>query len=124
MNLSNTEAEQRKICDSFGADFLGYPPASLIGASPNIKTGEEPINGLRYFPEGNTNGWYIYAGETLPPDKEFFKPIHFEHLTNWYTPAIKYLGLPPGWRFLITASGYEDVWFDPTLLQSQGRDIF
>jgi hypothetical protein len=27
----------------------------------------------------------------------------------------KYLGLAPGWRFLI-APGYEDVWFDEILL--------
>jgi hypothetical protein len=26
-----------------------------------------------------------------------------------------YLALPPGWRFLL-APGYEDVWYDPTLL--------
>jgi hypothetical protein len=28
-------------------------------------------------------------------------------------PDVAYLMLPPGWGFVI-ASGYEEVWFDPT----------
>jgi hypothetical protein len=28
---------------------------------------------------------------------------------------VKYFGLEPGWRFLL-APGYEDVWYDATLL--------
>lgn len=33
----------------------------------------------------------------------------------------KYLGLPPGWRFLI-APGYEDIWFDEALLSIDDID--
>jgi hypothetical protein len=34
----------------------------------------------------------------------------------------RYLGLAPGWRFLIGEDGYEDVWFDPDLLQ-RGHEL-
>jgi hypothetical protein len=37
------------------------------------------------------------------------------HLGDWCPTAIPYLGLPPGWRFLI-ASDHEEVWFDESLL--------
>lgn len=74
-----------------------------------------PINGLRHPPEGDTTGWYIWAGEELSTATDFFVPLHVVHLDEWCPGAIPYLGLPPGWRFLI-ADGYEDVWFDPSLL--------
>ena len=74
-----------------------------------------PINGLRHPPEGDTTGWYIWAGENLSADADFFVPLCVVHLDEWCPEAIPYLGLPPGWRFLI-ADGHEDVWFDPSLL--------
>ena len=45
----------------------------------------------------------------------FFVPLHVVHLDEWCPEVKKYLGLPPGWRFLI-AEGHEDVWFDESLL--------
>ncbi|WP_422652960.1 immunity protein Imm33 domain-containing protein [Archangium sp.] len=39
------------------------------------------------------------------------------HLADWCPLALKFLGLPPGWRFLV-AEGHEDVWEDPTLLDT------
>jgi len=74
-----------------------------------------PINGLRHFHEGNTTGWYIWAGE-FSDAPDFFKPMHLFHLQEYYPELLKYLGLPPGNRFLIDNKGYEDVWFDEGLL--------
>lgn len=56
------------------------------------------------------------AGEILSKAPDFFVPLHIGHLKDWYPSVLKYLGLPPGWRFLI-APGYEDVWFDAGLLE-------
>lgn len=75
-----------------------------------------PINGLRHPPEGDTTGWYIYAGESLSDEPDFFKPLHVKHLDEWCPQVKKYLGLAPGWRFLI-AGDYEDIWYDESLLQ-------
>src|SRR6266567_6634911 len=63
-----------------------------------------------------TSGWYIWAGEQLSDDPDFFVPLHVEHLAMSCPAAIPYLALPPGWRFLV-APGYEDVWPDQSLLQ-------
>jgi len=38
-----------------------------------------------------------------------------EHLPEYLPEALRYLDLPPGYRFQIDRSGYEDVWFDPVL---------
>lgn len=38
---------------------------------------------------------------------------------EWRPQALRYLGLPPGWRFLVAAA-YEDIWFDPALLAPDG----
>ena len=86
-----------------------------VGIALNVREGLMPINGLRHPPEGDTTGWYIWAGEELSGEPGFFKPLHVEHLPNWYPEVQKYLGLPPGWRFLI-AGDYEDVWYDESLL--------
>jgi hypothetical protein len=75
----------------------------------------KPVNGLRRPPEGGTSGWYIWAGEEFSYDPDFFVPLHVHHLDDWCPHVVKYLALPPGYRFLI-ADGYEDVWEDVTLL--------
>jgi hypothetical protein len=73
-----------------------------------------PINGLRHEPEGDTTGWYIWAGEDLSDAPDFFRSLHVGHLTDWCPQVVPYLALPVGWRFLL-AFGYEDVWFDANL---------
>jgi hypothetical protein len=47
----------------------------------------------------------------------FFLPLHVTHLESRCPEIIKYLGLAPGWRFLV-APDYEDVWYDKALLHS------
>jgi hypothetical protein len=74
-----------------------------------------PRNGLRHPPEGDTTGWYIWAGDTLSDDADFFEPLHVRHLVERCPELLKFLGLPPGWRFLV-ASAHEDVWEDESLL--------
>jgi hypothetical protein len=109
------EELQREICQRFGATYCASPDTSKVGISLNVREGVTPIHGLRHPPEGDTTGWYIWAGEELSERPDFFKPLHVAHLDAWCPQIKKYLGLPPGWRFLI-AGDYEDVWFDENLL--------
>lgn len=108
--------EQRALCLRLGADFLPPDEQSTLGISPNVQTGIEPVNGLRHPPVGTTSGWYIWAGEVLEERDDFFVPLHLGHVENWRPGILKFLALPPGWRFLF-ASDYEDIWFDPALLE-------
>jgi hypothetical protein len=110
------ENQQLEVCKRFNADFMESPLNLKVGIASNIKEGLFPINGLRINPEGDTTGWYIWAGENLSDDEDFFQPTHVEHLDNWNPLIKKFLGLSPGWRFLVT-NDYEDVWFDEELLK-------
>ena len=110
-------SKQNEICLKYGADFLSAPFNFIIGVSLDTFEAElKPINGLRHRPAGTDNaGWYLWAGEYSAND-DFFKPLHINHLFEIYPEVIKYLGLAPGWRFLIGDNDYEDVWFDISLL--------
>ena len=108
-------SKQEAISARFGAEYVESPSHLKVGLDPQVRHGVTPLNGLRHRPEGDTTGWYIWAGETLSDDPGFFQPVHVSHLGEWCPAAIPYLGLPPGWRFLL-APGHEDVWYDATLL--------
>jgi hypothetical protein len=96
-----------------------------LGISQNFFSGKMPINGLRIpiKKDDTTCGWYLWAGETVSKDVDYFQPLHVHHLIEKYPPVLPYLGLPQGWRFLI-AGAYEDVWFDEETLKRylEGND--
>ncbi len=108
--------EQLATCRSHGVQCFPSPEGMKVGIAENVRAGAYPINGLRHPPKGDTTGWYIWAGEELSSAPDFFVPLHVEHLREWCPQVIPYLGLPPGWRFLI-APGYEDIWYDAELLE-------
>ncbi|KZN50869.1 immunity protein Imm33 domain-containing protein [Pseudoalteromonas luteoviolacea] len=117
MTSKTREKLQKELCNVYGSDFLAAPRELKVGISLNVREGIVPINGLRHPPVGDTTGWYIYAGEEMSIAPDFFQPLHVEHLSDWCPEVEKYLGLSPGWRFLI-AGDYEDVWYDETLLDT------
>ena len=94
---------------------MDAPEDLKAGIATNVACAAIPVNGLRHPPAGDTTGWYIWAGEELPHDPSFFTPVHVWHLKESRPDVLKYLALPPGWRFLI-AGEYEDVWYDASLL--------
>jgi hypothetical protein len=108
--------KQRTICERYGAPWLESPENLKVGVAANVRTGLRPLNGFRHAPEADTTGWYIWAGEELSENADFFVPLHVGHLSDWCPAVLPYLGLGPGWRFLID-KGYEDVWEDPSLLE-------
>jgi hypothetical protein len=112
---SDAEREQNLVCDRYGAGFVPAPGHLKVGISKNVREGILPINGLRHFPVGDTTGWYIWGGEEPGKEADFFLPLHVEHLRDWCPAALRFLGLPPGWRFLVSGT-YEDVWEDQSLL--------
>jgi len=111
----NRPSEQERLCKEYGVEFTPALPTMKVGIARNVREGLSPLNGLRHPPSADTTGWYIWAGETLSVEDDFFVPLHVSHLHEWRPEAVRFLGLPPGWRFLM-AKGHEDVWFDPNLL--------
>lgn len=114
--MNKFEKEQKQICDQFGVKFLAAPLFYKLGISDNVYETGIVVNGLRHLCVDDTTGWYIWGGEEFSDASDFFKPIHVEHLRDKCPNIIKFLGLPPGWRFLKSGE-YEDVWFDEKLLQ-------
>lgn len=103
-------------CARLGAEYLETSDTEILGVSETVLQGMLPINGLRHPPSGDTSGWFIWAGATLSDAPDFFKPLHASHIHEWCAQVEPFLGLAPGWRFLI-GDDYEDVWFDPELLK-------
>jgi len=110
--------DQQKICQKYSAEFSPVEMDSLIGISDNTNGVYMPINGLRHPQEGNTSGWYIWSGELLSKEDNFFKPKHTKHLIDRCPQILKFLALPPGYRFLVGENGYIDVWYDSSLLSA------
>ena len=65
---------QRELCNRFDVEPCAAPPDLKLGLARNVREGLQPINGLRHPPGGDTTGWYIWAGERLPDDPDFFEP--------------------------------------------------
>lgn len=108
--------KQKEICEKFSAEYQYCDLSLKVGISLSVKKGDSPIHGLRVKEENGTSGWYIWSGD-WSDEPDFFVPLHGEHLSEWADIVMPYLGLPKGWRFLITEE-YEDVWEDPALLES------
>src|SRR5438309_27349 len=102
------EEEQKKICNKYHVSFVSSPSELKIGIAKNIRENIYPLNGLRHKQENGTCGWYLWRGEELSQDPDFFEPIHVSHLADYCPEAIKYLVLPAGYRFLV-APNYENV---------------
>lgn len=113
--MDETTRAQQELCQRYGVDFVAAEPQRKVGIARNVREGALPIHGLRHPPSGDTTGWYIWAGEELSDDTDFFVPLHVDHLAEWCPAVLRFLGLPPGWRFLV-AGEYDDVWEDPSLL--------
>jgi hypothetical protein len=117
MNDATDEQVQIALCRQYGQDFVPCQPDSKLGIA--LQTlGKVPINGLRHRPANDTNGLYIWAGE-VSAEKDFFQPLHTSHLTQRLPEAVRFLGLSPGSRFLLSVD-YVDVWFDESLLNAKG----
>ena len=106
-------AEQLELCIAHevhpdfpsGEEKLGVALATL---------GQRPLNGLRHPPENGTCGWYLWGGEEMSEEADFFQPVHVGHMAEVCPDAVPFLALPPGWRFLV-GDGVLDVWYDADL---------
>lgn len=106
---------QRSTCERFRVPFVPCHAGFKIGMAKDTSIRVPPLNGLRHPPTESTCGWYLWSGEHLSDDPDFFDPVHVEHLVHRCPEVLPYLGLPPGYRFLLAPS-YEEVWYDPQLL--------
>ncbi|MCG9540865.1 hypothetical protein L1D25_16870 [Vibrio parahaemolyticus] len=108
---------EQTVCEWAGVESQKPEAGSKLGIAFNT-IGNEPINGLRHKPENGTNGWYIWCGNEMSQEDDYFSPLHVEHIVEYLPQVQEYLDLPPGYRFLIDGNDYEDVWFDQEVLDA------
>lgn len=99
---------QKWICEKYGALYCPCKGSDRVGIA--IQTLQnEPIYGTRELNPDGSSSWYIYAGQ-YSADDDFYKPVCIDHLETLLPIVLRYLALPPGWKFIIDKNGYEDVW--------------
>jgi hypothetical protein len=108
--------EQRQVCDAHGAPCEPPDPSSRVGIALHTLH-LTPLHGLRTPPHVDMCGWYLWGGE-WSDEPDFFQPLCVRHLPERCPLAVRFLGLPPGWRFL-TDGEVSDVWLDRALIQSR-----
>lgn len=108
---------QIQTCKLYKIKFEEVYLNTYIAISKNVKDPNvEPLNGLRHpITKENKVGWYLWAGEELLTDFDFFEKIHLVHLKEFWPEAIKFLGLCSGSRFILDKHGYTDIWIDESL---------
>lgn len=112
MTPEELEAMRAHLAACHGVERCPAPESEIVGLARDIDSGRLPINGVRCLPEAGTTGWYIWPGDEMSSEADYFRPIHVSHLNEWLPEVLPFLELPPGWRFLV-APGYSDVWMDP-----------
>lgn len=110
--------QQADVRRRYGTEIHMPEPGSKLGLAQAAACGIIPISGLRHPPSGDMSGWSVWSGD-YSEDSEFFQPLHVSHAVSDEMVFAHYLALPPGWRFLIGADGYEDVWYDASLLATE-----
>ena len=108
-------AGQLLVCRGQGVE--PDPPSvdEKLGISRDFARSTYPINGLRHPAERGTCGWYLWSGENLSDESDFFEPVHVKHIDRRCPEVSQFLALPPGWRFLLAPNQLE-VWYDESLL--------
>jgi len=112
--MSDLLGAQEDLVRRFRAEFLPTPLDATVAVAVHSLGSGAPLHGLRQAPHGDACGWFIWAGDPSTAE-DFFEHLQAGQLADLVPQVLPYLGLGPGWRFLL-AQGYEDVWFDHDLL--------
>ena len=91
---------QRATCAAWGAEFVPMDPSLMVGFAQDFDPSRQPINGLRISPEGTLCGWFIWSGKDWSEADDWFEARCIDCLNDVCPEVLKFLAMPPGWRFL------------------------
>ena len=107
--LQELIAEQKLLCEEVGSAYIEVKGDDVVAVALHTLN-QEPIVGLRNKPDTAENvSWYIYGGE-LGEGEDFFETMTIKKLQDILPEVLPYLALEEGYRFMIDADDYEDVW--------------
>ncbi|KVM51457.1 hypothetical protein WJ58_21665 [Burkholderia ubonensis] len=100
---------QKETCLKYG--ISEFEPESMVAVA--LETlGQSPVYGERVvLEEGEKISWFFYCGK-FSEDKDFFKPVHTEHLSEILPNVLKFLRMPPGSGFVVDLYGGEEIWIN------------
>ncbi|WP_180008107.1 MULTISPECIES: hypothetical protein [unclassified Acinetobacter] len=106
--LAELIAEQKLLCEEVGSTYVEVQGDDVIAVAVHTLN-KDPIVGIRKPAEGDENvSWYIYGGELEGADN--FETMTVRKLQDVVPEVLPYLALDIGYRFMIDADDYEDVW--------------
>lgn len=132
----NRQDQQKRLCEEYRAEYLPTPDESLVvvdrrllepqGASGGFLRRRflgmpQMMRGMRHPPDTTddgqlVSGWWIWFGDKRPRGFEkHYKTVHAAHLPQSLGTVVEFLGLAPGWSFMINEVS-RDVWWDDSLL--------
>jgi hypothetical protein len=110
---AETDERQRQLCAERQLPWTPPTGGSVVEVGRDVGTGLWPVRGMRLPIEGSACGWRLWAGEgEMSRSPDYFELVKVEYLYDRCQEVLPYLGLPPGWRFVV-APGYFDVTDDP-----------
>jgi hypothetical protein len=104
--------DQHTTCKLHGTEFMPPRPDKLTVISDGVLEGL-PVQGIRYPSPDHMSGWWITT-DLYNGDIRTLKHEHTYHVTAARPDLAKYLALPDGFRFDLSAT--EDVWLDEKVL--------
>lgn len=101
---------QLAVCAKYHALFHTCADDERAGVAVETLK-KEPIYGVREKNHDGSNSWYIWGGPGSTAE-DFYQPLCAGHIGDLIPMVLPYLALPPGYKFIIDRSGFEDVWFE------------
>lgn len=96
--MSTVDKAHSAICRRFGVEPVAPDLGDKLGIARNVRDGIQPLNGMRYYPEGGTCGWYVWARGNPSQDDDFFVPLHVAHRQGRSAGrSLTALDEPAGW---------------------------
>lgn len=89
-----TSEKEIEICRRFRSSVQMPGSGQKVGIALSTLA-LKPLNALRHQPEGETCGWYIWGGEKLSQDPDFFQSMHVSHLPKYCLQLLPTSLLPP-----------------------------
>jgi hypothetical protein len=106
--LSTLHDLQKSTCRDY--DLPEVEPEGMVAVALDT-LGKFPICGECVVKEDDWEkiSWYFYCGD-YSEKKDFYRPIHIEHLNDILPDALKFLRMPYGSGFVINSNGDEEIW--------------
>ena len=107
--------EQHELCETAESRFSPPRPDRLAAVTAGVFQGE-PVDAVRYVPEGNMSGWCFFT-DRYDGNIKSLNYEHLHHVTANRPDPAKYVALEPGFCFDLHEP--QKVWFDDSAATQQ-----